>query len=227
MGPRTQNPCMNECVPGHNLIFHATFSGRALSWERSGAWERRKEPGKFPSVRRLCLTRGWQPIYKWAPSRANKSGDIRETFHPADNKILCDRGNSSRAERAGSFPGKAAGAQGAPGPSRPCAPGPRPHPRSPAPAAARLPVTCAARAAEPATVRAGPSAPRAPAPPPPALPASALACVLSNCSRSASRLWPGLRLSTRAGTFLMLFMLPPTVSRAGSARMRRHRPAQA
>lgn len=45
-------------------------------------------------------------------------------------------------------------------------------------------------------------------PPPPAAPT--LAWVLSNCSRSASRLWPGLRLSTRAGTLLMLFILPPS-----------------
>ena len=47
---------------------------------------------------------------------------------------------------------------------------------------------------------------RPPARPPAAPP---LAWVLSNCSRSASRLWPGLRFSTRAGTFLMLFILPP------------------
>lgn len=218
---------MNECVPGHYLIFHATFSGRALSWERSGAWERRKEPGKFPSVRRLCLTRGWQPIYKWAPARANKSGDIRETFHPADNKILCDRGNSSRAERAGSFPGKAAGRSGRPGPRAAvrtwaASASPKPGPGS-----------CAASGHLRSPRRGTRNRPRraeraeGPAPPPPALPASALACVLSNCSRSASRLWPGLRLSTRAGTFLMLFMLPPTVFRPGSARMRRHRPARA
>lgn len=44
---------------------------------------------------------------------------------------------------------------------------------------------------------------------PPAPRGPPLAWVLSNCSRSASRLWPGLRLSTRAGTFLILFILPP------------------
>lgn len=37
----------------------------------------------------------------------------------------------------------------------------------------------------------------------------ALAWFLSNCSRSASRLCPARRLSTRAGTLLMLFMAGP------------------
>lgn len=143
----------------HYLIFHATVSGQALSWER-GAWERRKEPGKFPSVRRRCLTRGWQPIYKWAPARANKSGDIRKTFHPADNKILWLR-KQLRSEGSQELPWK-----GGREPRAPRAPRGRAHLGrvripEPSPAVARLPVTCAAPAAEPATVHAGPSAPRA------------------------------------------------------------------
>lgn len=47
--------------------------------------------------------------------------------------------------------------------------------------------------------------PGAPSPPP----SAALAWLLSNCSRSASRLCPPRRLSTRAGTLLMLFMAGP------------------
>lgn len=192
---------------GH-LIFHATFSGQALSWE-SGAWERRKEPGKFPSDRRRCLTRGRQPIFKWAPARANKSGDIRETF-PQQIIGHCAAVETAREQREpGASPRRRQGKEGSPGPAHLG----RVRIPEPSPAAARLPVTCAAQGLG---ARNRPRRAERPAPPPPTqpAPAPALACVLSNCSRSASRLWPGLRFSTRAGTFLMLFMLSPTVSPA-------------
>lgn len=38
-----------------------------------------------------------------APARANESGDIRETFHPADYGLPCGGGNSSEDKEAGSF----------------------------------------------------------------------------------------------------------------------------
>lgn len=63
-------------------------------------------PRKRLCVRRRHLIRGCEPVYTWARAQANKSGDIRETFGPADTKILCGPGRQLRRKGNREFPSR-------------------------------------------------------------------------------------------------------------------------